>query len=117
MELWRIDTVLRADKPKFLSYSWKPLKKDLPDEPATVVTFEIEPKENLVKFTVTHFDFPENSKMLPLNTRGWPLVISSLKSFWKATNHWSIPLSAASHELLLLRRAEASGTREECIFN
>lgn len=75
------DKVLKADKPNLLSYTWKPLMKHVPDEPASTVTFEIERKENLVKLTITHFDFPENSKMLPMISNGWPLVISSLKSF------------------------------------
>lgn len=74
------DKVLKADKPKFLSYTWKPLMKHVPDEPASTVTFELEPKESLVKLTVTHFDFPADSQILPMISKGWPLVISSLKS-------------------------------------
>lgn len=74
------DKVLRADYPKVLSYGWKPLMKNVPDEAPSIVTFEIEPKEDVVKLTVTHYDFPENSKILPMISRGWPLVLSSLKT-------------------------------------
>jgi uncharacterized protein YndB with AHSA1/START domain len=75
------DRVLRAEKPKLLSYSWKPLMKFVPDEPASIVTFELEPVGSLVKLTITHSDFPENSKVLPMISNGWPMVISSLKTF------------------------------------
>jgi uncharacterized protein YndB with AHSA1/START domain len=75
------DHVLKSDKPKLLSYTWKPLFKEVPDESASTVTFEIERAENLVKLTVTHFNFPENSKILPMIGNGWPLVLSSLKTF------------------------------------
>ncbi|KTD71085.1 MULTISPECIES: SRPBCC family protein [Legionella] len=75
------DKVLRADKPKVLSYSWKPIMKGMPDEPASMVIFELEPEGNLVKLTVTHCDFPDNSEILPMISNGWPLVLSSLKSF------------------------------------
>lgn len=75
------DKVLKADKPKLLSYTWKPLMKHVPDEPASTVTFELQPVEDWVKLTITHFDFPENSKVLPMISQGWPAVISSLKSF------------------------------------
>jgi len=55
--------------------------EDVPNEPPSTVTFELEPKGNLVKLTITHFDFPEDSKIFPMISKGWPLVISSLKSF------------------------------------
>ncbi len=74
------DKVLKADKPKVLSYSWKPLMKHLPDEPASTVVFELEKVDDLVKLTVSHFDFPENTQMLAKISQGWPLVLSSLKS-------------------------------------
>lgn len=79
-ELAHSDKVLKADKPKMLSYTWKPLMKHLPDEPASTVIFELEPKDDLVKLTISHFDFIDNSEMLPKISYGWPLVISSLKS-------------------------------------
>ncbi|KTC80386.1 hypothetical protein Lche_2406 [Legionella cherrii] len=75
------DKVLRADKPRILSYSWKPLMESMPDEPASTVIFELEPEGNLVKLTVTHSGFPEQSEILPKISYGWPLVLSSLKSF------------------------------------
>lgn len=74
------DQVLIADRPKVLSYTWKPLGKHMPDEPASTVTFELEQKGEFVKLTVTHSEFPEDSKMFPMISNGWPLVISSLKT-------------------------------------
>jgi len=75
------DHVVKAEKPKFLSYTWKPLQEGMPDESASTVNFEIEDMGTYVKLTVTHFDFPEGSKMFPMISGGWPLVLSSLKSF------------------------------------
>jgi len=74
------DRVLEADRPKVLSYTWKPLGKNMPDEPPSTVTFELEQKGEFVKLTVTHSEFPEDSKMFPMISNGWPMVISSLKT-------------------------------------
>ena len=75
------DHVVKADRPNSLSYTWKPLQKEVPDEPASTVSFELEKMDAYVKLTITHFDFPEDSKMFTMISGGWPLVMSSLKSF------------------------------------
>ena len=80
-DLRHSDRVIKAEKPKYLSYTWKPLQEGMPDEPASTVSFEIENMGAYVKLTVSHFDFPENSKMFPMISGGWPLVLSSLKSY------------------------------------
>lgn len=55
-------------------------------EPVSMVTFDIEqlgPTTDLpvlVKLTVTHDGFPENSAVRASVTRDWPAVLSSLKS-------------------------------------
>lgn len=73
--------VLLVDKPKVLSYTWSPqTDKELSAEAPSRVTFHIEPKEELVKLTVTHDEFVENSKVFPRISGGWPMVLSSLKS-------------------------------------
>jgi hypothetical protein len=44
------------------------------------VTFDIEPIDELVKLTVTHVDLEPESKMLAGISKGWPVVLSSLKT-------------------------------------
>ena len=44
----------------------------------------IEQQRDQVKLTVTHDDFAENSKVFPTISNGWPLVLSSLKSYLEA---------------------------------
>jgi hypothetical protein len=43
--------------------------------------FELERQRDQVKLTVTHDDFVEDSKVFPAISKGWPLVLSSLKSY------------------------------------
>lgn len=57
--------------------------EDSPDEvvrrEASIVTFLIEPHEEIVRLTVTHESLP-NSEMLAGISQGWPAVLASLKS-------------------------------------
>ena len=52
-------------------------------DPAKVsrVTFEIEPFKDIVRLTVTHEELESGSAMLKGITVGWPIVLSSLKTF------------------------------------
>lgn len=71
--------ILAIDKPKLLSYSWIMTSDELREEPSTV-TFELEPRQDAIKLTVTHDRFPENSKVVGPISEGWPFVLSALKS-------------------------------------
>jgi len=75
------DPILESDPPRRLVYGWKPLYKDLPDERASRVTFVLEPFKGQTRLTVTHDDFDDGSKMFALISKGWPAVLSSLKSY------------------------------------
>jgi uncharacterized protein YndB with AHSA1/START domain len=77
-EVWITGKVLESDPPKRLVISWVD-----PDEPADTsrVTFEIEAIKNQVCLTVTHGNFTAKSKMAGKVSRGWPRVLSSMKSF------------------------------------
>ena len=44
------------------------------------VTFVLEPHGKLVKLTLTHEDFAEDSVVLDGISKGWPAILSSLKS-------------------------------------
>ena len=75
------DPIIESDPPRRLVYGWKPLYKDLPDERMSRVTFELEPFKDQTRLTVMHDDFDEGSIMFRMISKGWPAVLSSLKSF------------------------------------
>ena len=61
------------------------------NEPATKVTFTIEPYGNLVKLTVTHEGFVEGSQLLGAISTGWPAILSGLKSLLETGKALTIP--------------------------
>lgn len=72
--------VLEVSPHKRLILSWvSPENIDDADKYSRV-TFDIEPIDDLVKLTVTHIDLEAESKMLQGISRGWPVVLSSLKT-------------------------------------
>ncbi|HVV62744.1 MAG TPA: SRPBCC family protein [Pseudolabrys sp.] len=75
-------TVLEHEPPRRLAYSFRPVHDALfsGERPSRVV-FDLERQKDQVRLTVTHDDFAEDSKVLPNISKGWPLVISSLKSY------------------------------------
>ena len=56
---------------------------DQADDPASTsrVTFEIEEYDGMVRLTVTHDELAVGSGMANGVKKGWPIVLSSLKSF------------------------------------
>jgi len=74
-------TVLESDPPRRLSYTFQSLKDEMPNENPTRVTFEIERQEDQVKLTVMHDGFVPGSKVFESISEGWPLMLSSFKSF------------------------------------
>ena len=65
-----------------LAYTWHSIfNAEMAKEKPTRVTFELEPRGAHVKLTVTHEGFEPDSKVLPSISEGWPMVLSSLKSF------------------------------------
>jgi uncharacterized protein YndB with AHSA1/START domain len=84
--------ILEADRPRRLSYTFKhELMEEMRNEPATKVVFTIEPYGNLVKLTVTHEGFFEGSKLLDGISRGWPAILSGLKSLLETGKAFAIP--------------------------
>lgn len=73
--------VLEFDPPRRLAYTFHPHHGGMEDEGASRVVFEIEAHEDQVKLTVTHDGFEVGSKVLESVSRGWPHVLSSLKSY------------------------------------
>jgi len=75
------DPILESDPPRRLSYAWKPLYKDMPDERPSRVTFELKPFKGQTRLTIIHDEFDEGSKIFEMIGNGWPAVLSSMKSF------------------------------------
>jgi hypothetical protein len=50
-------------------------------EPRSRASFEIEEHSEAVKLTVVHDNFEAGSVVAEMVSRGWPMVLSSLKTF------------------------------------
>ena len=74
--------VLEYDPPRRLCHSFKPMHDEQfsAEQPSRVV-YEIEQQRDQVKLTVTHDDFAPDTKVFGNISNGWPLVLSSLKSY------------------------------------
>ena len=70
------------------------------NESATKVVFTIEPHGKLVKLTLTHEGFAEGSKLLDGISKGWPAILSSLKSLLERGTALAIPVSALGIEAM-----------------
>ena len=77
-ETWIVGQVTESIPPKRLVVTWAD-PDDLKD--VSRVTYEIEPLEEMVCLTVTHDNFIPGSEMAGKVSKGWPHVLSSLKSF------------------------------------
>jgi hypothetical protein len=64
------------------------------NEPATKVVFTIERYGNLVKLTVTHGGFVANSRLLDGISKGWPAILSGLKSLLETGHAFAVPPTA-----------------------
>jgi uncharacterized protein YndB with AHSA1/START domain len=94
-----VGEILEADPPRRLSYSFRHVLNDeLRDERPSKVVFNIEGHGNFVKLTLTHEDFAEGSKLLDGVSKGWPAILSSLKSMLESGTALAIPTSALGIE-------------------
>jgi uncharacterized protein YndB with AHSA1/START domain len=76
-----VGRVLEVSPPNRLVMSWADPKDAADQSQHSRVTFDIEPLDDMVKLTVTHDELVADSNMERGITRGWPLVLSSMKSF------------------------------------
>jgi uncharacterized protein YndB with AHSA1/START domain len=91
--------VLEFDRPRRLSYTFQHVtSEDARKERPTKVVFNLEPHGKLVKLILTHEDFAEGSKLLSGISRGWPAILSSLKSLLESGTALLIPPSALGIE-------------------
>ena len=94
---WKVGSrveFLRADKSK-LSHDGEILEIDPPrrlvmtfdvtpegmKEPPSRVTYELEEVHGATKLTVIHDGFPPDSEVLKGISKGWPYILSSLKTY------------------------------------
>jgi len=78
--LLMVGRVVESTPPNRLVLTWA-LPADAADQAKhSRVTFEIEPIDEMVRLTVTHDELEAGSDMLQSITRGWPRVLSSLKT-------------------------------------
>lgn len=86
--------VVEYDPPRRLAYTFVNLSDEYRNDRPALATFELEPYGKLVKLTLTHAGFAEGSKMLPAISKGWPAILSSLKSMLEAGHPLEIPRAA-----------------------
>jgi uncharacterized protein YndB with AHSA1/START domain/DNA-binding transcriptional ArsR family regulator len=87
-------TVLEAEPPTRLVITFEDSDEERPSGPS-VVTFLIQPHDDIVRLTVTHENLP-NTDMLNGISRGWPAVLANLKSLLETgdvlpTAPWEMP--------------------------
>jgi uncharacterized protein YndB with AHSA1/START domain len=96
-----VGEILEADPPRRLCCSFRHILNEAArNERPSRVTFVIEPHGRLVKLTLMHEDFAENSVILDGISKGWPAIISSLKSMLETGQPLIIPFDALSIEEL-----------------
>jgi uncharacterized protein YndB with AHSA1/START domain len=75
-----VGKVLEFDPPRRLAYTFQAQHDGMEHEKPSRVTFELEQQRDQVRLTLIHDDFEPGSKALESVSRGWPLVLSGLKS-------------------------------------
>ncbi len=92
-----VGEILEADRPRRLSYSLRHILNDAASkERPSRVTFVLEPHGQLVKLTLTHEDFAKDSVVIDGISKGWPAIMSSLKSLLESGTPLLIPFDALS---------------------
>ncbi len=75
-----VGKVIESSPPRRLVLTWAFPVDEAREEKHSRVTFEIEPIGDVVRLTVTHDRLEPGSEMLQGITKGWPKVLSSVKS-------------------------------------
>ncbi|MCP8882999.1 SRPBCC family protein [Devosia sp. XJ19-1] len=76
-----VGEVIEHDPPKRLVISWANASEAHQPESHSRVTFEIERYQDMARLTVSHDDLIAGSGMAKGISKGWPIVLSSLKSY------------------------------------
>jgi len=109
--------IVEIDPPRRMVLKWRnEFKPELKAEGDSRMTYELEPKDGLVKFTVLHeMDKPE-SKMIRAVSNGWPMILSSLKTLLEtgATLDGSAPCSASGSLKSRMEAGEDKAFKSDC---
>ena len=79
--IWDTGEIIEADRPRRLVLTWR--NEHFPEmhaEGYTRLTYELEASGDEVKFTLTHESDVSGSKLIDAVAKGWPSLLSSLKS-------------------------------------
>ena len=94
-----VGEILEADRPRRLSYTFHHILSEAArKERPSRVTFVLEQYGKLVKLTLTHEDFAEGSVIIDGISKGWPAIMSSLKSLLESGQALDVPLVALQIE-------------------
>ena len=91
--------ILEADPPRRLSYTFvNPSDEISATSGRRASTFVLEPHGKLVKLTLTHEGFrAKAASCCDGISKGWPAILSSLKSMLETGQPLEIPLAALQH--------------------
>ena len=81
-----VGKVVEVSPPTRLVISWANASQAADPAAHSRVTFDIEEYETMVRLTVTHDELEAGSGMEKGIKQGWPIVLSSLKSFLETGN-------------------------------
>jgi uncharacterized protein YndB with AHSA1/START domain len=76
-----VGEVLESDRPRRLVITWADPALAGDRSKHSRVSFDLEPIGDMVRLTVTHDEFGDDSETFRKISNGWPRVLSSLKSF------------------------------------
>ena len=92
--------VVEYDPPRRLAYTFVNLSDKYKGELPALATFVLEPYGKLVKLTLTHEGFAEGSKFFEGISKGWPAILSGLKSLLETGKPLDVPYAAMKSEEL-----------------
>jgi uncharacterized protein YndB with AHSA1/START domain len=76
-----VGKVVETSPPRRLVITWANASQAADPDAYSRVTFDIEPYDDMVRLTVSHDELEAGSGMANGIQKGWPVVLSSLKSF------------------------------------
>jgi uncharacterized protein YndB with AHSA1/START domain/DNA-binding transcriptional ArsR family regulator len=74
-----VGKVIATERPTRLVITFDDAPDSEPSREPSVVTFLVEPHQDIVRLTVTHENLPNNEMLVGIS-RGWPAVLANLKS-------------------------------------